>query len=57
MIGECEVCGRQNVPVAKVNDFACEIVACFICQGDIADPYGEIELYERASKSETSHGE
>lgn len=57
MIGECETCGRQNVPVAKVNGLACETVACFICQGDIADPYGEIELYERTSQSETSHGE
>lgn len=47
MIGECETCGRQNVPVAKVNGFACETVACFICQDDIADPYGEIELHQR----------
>ena len=42
MIGECETCGRQNVPVAKVNGFACETVACFICQGDVADPYCEL---------------
>lgn len=49
MIGDCETCGRQNVPVAKVNGFACETVACFICQGDIADPYGEIELDQRVN--------
>lgn len=42
MIGNCDCCDRENVPVVNVNTDG-EPVACFICQGDSdPDPYGEV---------------
>jgi len=48
MIGACDCCDRQNVPVAKFRadqtSAQCETTACFLCQGDSdPDPYGELE--------------
>lgn len=46
MIGACDICDRQNVPVSHFNASAAhpETGACFICQGeDDPDPYGELE--------------
>lgn len=46
MIGNCDCCNRENVPVANFNATAAhpEGVACLICQGeDDPDPYGEVE--------------
>lgn len=41
MIGNCDACDRQNVPVAKVN-VPGEPTSCFICQGGTdPDPYCE----------------
>lgn len=41
MIGNCDACDRQNVPVSKVN-VPGEPTACFLCQGDSnPDPYCE----------------
>lgn len=40
MIADCETCERRQLPCS-----ACEVsqrTICFICQGDVADPYGEI---------------
>ena len=42
-IGNCDCCDRTNVPGSVVNCPG-EPFACFICQGDIPDPYGEIEI-------------
>ena len=39
MIGDCENCDRRGVPVSALD----QTTQCFICQGDIADPYGELE--------------
>jgi hypothetical protein len=41
-IGNCDCCDRLNVP-GSVVDCPGEPFACFICQGDIPDPYGEID--------------
>lgn len=46
MIGSCDCCDRQYVPVSKFSATAAypEGVACFLCQGDDdLDPYGELE--------------
>ena len=48
MIGSCDCCDRQHVPVSQFradqNSAQCETVACYRCQGeDDADPYGELE--------------
>ncbi len=39
MIANCEHCGRKQVPA-----FACPNrgMTCYICHGDIADPYCEL---------------
>jgi hypothetical protein len=53
MIGCCDCCDRQNVPVSHFNATAAypEGVACFICQGDTdPDPYGELETSELPSQ-------
>jgi hypothetical protein len=45
MIGSCDCCDRQQVPVSHFNATAAypEGAACFICQGDTdPDPYGEL---------------
>lgn len=42
-IGNCDCCPRINVPGSIINCPG-EPFACFICQGDIADPYGEQEI-------------
>lgn len=41
MIGSCDHCDRQNVPVSNGMCSSGEATQCFVCQGDIADPYGE----------------
>jgi hypothetical protein len=46
MIGSCDCCDRQCVPVSRFSASAAypEGIACFICQGDAdPDPYGELE--------------
>lgn len=46
MIGSCDCCDRQHVPVSKFNATGAypEGNACFICRGDTdPDPYGELE--------------
>lgn len=46
MIGSCDLCNRQSVPVSHFNECYAhpEAWACFICQGDDdADPYGEMD--------------
>jgi len=60
MIGSCDICDRQNVPVshfqAGEGGAPCDTSACFICQGDTdPDPYCEIEeaLALSPSHSET----
>lgn len=43
MIGNCEACDRQNVPVSNCRSSSGETTQCFICQGeDFPDPYGEM---------------
>ncbi len=42
-IGNCDNCDRQNVPVSNGEFCGCETTQCFICQGDAADPYGELD--------------
>lgn len=47
MIGSCDACDRQNVPLSHfhADETSCgETYQCFICQGeDDPDPYGELE--------------
>ena len=54
MIGSCDCCDRQNVPVSKFRadqtSAQCETTACFICQGDSdPDPHGELEEQKEAA--------
>lgn len=54
MIAACDICDRQNVPVANFHPTALypETSACFLCQGeDDPDPYGELEALKPASAS------
>lgn len=41
MIADCETCTRRAVPCSGCEESQRTI--CFICQGDIADPYCELE--------------
>jgi hypothetical protein len=45
MIGTCDNCDRQNIPVSHLDGTYCgDTTQCFLCQGDSdADPYGEFE--------------
>ena len=42
-IGNCDCCDRSNVPGYVVNCPG-EPFACYLCQGDDADPYSETEI-------------
>jgi hypothetical protein len=33
MIGACDICDAQNVPIMKGVTFGCEIASCYPCQG------------------------
>jgi hypothetical protein len=48
MIGACDCCDRQSVPLGHFNVDGiggCETFACYLCQGEAdPDPYCEIEL-------------
>ena len=45
MIGSCDICNAQDVPVSKVTAAGgIETVACYPCQGDVPDPYGEMSM-------------
>lgn len=41
MIADCETCYRKKVPCKSCQESQRAI--CFICQGDVADPYGELD--------------
>jgi hypothetical protein len=41
MIADCEICERKQVPCTSCEQS--QRMICFICQGDVFDPYGEIE--------------
>lgn len=44
MIGSCENCDRQNVPVSHGQISGMETTQCFICQGETdPDPYNEMD--------------
>ena len=43
MIGSCDNCGKDNVPVFNGTSCGCETTQCYLCNGDIADPYGELD--------------
>jgi hypothetical protein len=40
MIGNCELCERENVPCSACEES--QRIVCFVCQGDVSDPYGEV---------------
>ena len=50
MIGSCDNCGRNDVPVFNGVACGCETTQCYLCNGDIADPYGELEPQEFAER-------
>lgn len=57
MIGSCDCCDRQNVPIsnfrADQTSAQCETAACYLCQGDTdPDPYGELEAYALSSQTQ-----
>lgn len=55
MIGSCDCCDRQDVPVSHFSATAAypEGCACFICQGETdPDPYGELESSRNVSGNE-----
>lgn len=43
MIGNCDNCDRHDVPVSSGQFCGCDTTQCFTCQGDVPDPYGELE--------------
>ena len=43
MIGNCDNCDRTNVPVSNGQFCGCDTTQCYVCQGDVLDPYGELE--------------
>lgn len=54
MIGSCDCCDRQNVPVSNLVAYGIDTTACFICRGgDEVDPYGELD--EAPALSSTDH--
>lgn len=43
MIGSCEACGKNHLPVRRFEMSGMESVQCFRCVGDAeADPHGEM---------------
>lgn len=34
VIGACDICDAQNVPIMKGRTFGCEIASCYPCQGE-----------------------
>lgn len=47
MIGNCDACDRQNVPVSNGRSSSGETTQCYLCQGDSSpDPYGELANHE-----------
>jgi hypothetical protein len=46
MIGSCDNCDRVDVPVSSGTFCGMETTQCYICQGDEADPYGELDERE-----------
>ena len=44
MITDCETCDRKQIPCKSCQESQRAI--CYVCQGDIADPYGELEAAE-----------
>jgi hypothetical protein len=44
MIGRCDCCDRQNVPVSHIDTvFGIKAFACYLCLGeDGPDPYAEL---------------
>jgi hypothetical protein len=48
MIGNCDACDRQNVPVSNCRSPSGETTQCFLCQGDTnPDPYGEMQMIKQ----------
>lgn len=48
MIGSCDICDRQNVPVSyfspEQSAAGCDTSACYLCQGEEdADPFSELD--------------
>jgi hypothetical protein len=41
MIATCELCDRQNVPCSSCEES--QRMICYRCQGDIDDPYCEVD--------------
>jgi hypothetical protein len=50
MIGSCDNCDRVDVPVSHGTAAGMETTQCYLCQGDEADPYGELEPEEQQVK-------
>lgn len=46
MIADCETCDRKQVPCTSCE--TSQRAICFICQGDVADPYGELDQDQRS---------
>lgn len=47
MITDCETCERKQVPCSACEESQRAI--CFICQGDVADPYCELEYTQNTA--------
>ncbi len=41
-IGSCDCCDAERVPVHNVVWNGMDVTTCYVCQGDIFDPYGEM---------------
>lgn len=58
MIGACDCCDRQEVPLSHLNMDGiggCESFVCYICQGETdPDPYCEVEM-NAIERLETSY--
>ena len=53
MIADCETCERKQVPCAACVESQRRI--CFLCQGDIDDPYCELSPEDEAVLFATGH--
>jgi hypothetical protein len=41
-IGFCDCCSLERVPVHNVTWNGMDVTTCYVCQGDVFDPYGEM---------------
>lgn len=41
-IGTCDCCDATRVPTHSLTYNGMDVTTCYVCQGDVFDPYGEM---------------